>query len=455
MQGMKQVFSFTLARQTESKGWRGITITLCLLLFLLPAVILPCVEYFGGNEPIPEPELPPHLMDDTFIPLVTAPDILYMVDDSTGTPTDLSFLTALPGYEHLTIVPCADLDAAAAQSAGQPRALIVFLSENNGAFALDVLLPDGCALTDSDAYELASVIANAFPQLLALKAGVAPETALALQTPIVSTVTSDSSFDAGDPLADVRELLGMLLPYVNIMLIYFLVLFYGQGVANSVILEKTSKLMDSFLVAVKPRAMIFGKVFAIWLGSVIQFLLWVLSVAAGFAVGIALVKAINPSSTMGILLFFDFVGGISGVFTLSGAIVAVLMILAGFLLYCAIAAIGGALAGKPEDLSSTNLLFTLILIVSFFTTLQSGFLDGNVRSGVGWMDLVPFTAILITPSRILLGNVPVWTGLAALLLTVALTALLVALAGKLYQMMALYKGNLPKPRQILQMLKNK
>ena len=148
-------------------------------------------------------------------------------------------------------------------------------------------------------------------------------------------------------------------------------------------------------------------------------------------------------------------GGISGVFTLSGAIVAVLMILAGFLLYCAIAAIGGALAGKPEDLSSTNLLFTLILIVSFFTTLQSGFLDGNVRSGVGWMDLVPFTAILITPSRILLGNVPVWTGLAALLLTVALTALLVALAGKLYQMMALYKGNLPKPRQILQMLKNK
>ena len=151
MQGLKQVFSFTLARQTESKGWRGITITLCLLLFLLPAAMLPCVEYFGNNAPMPEPALPPHLMGDSAIPLVTAPEAIYVVDESSGDPADLRFLTAFPGYEHLSIVPCTDLEAAAAQSAGQPRALIVHLSENGGAFALDVLLPDGCALTDSDA----------------------------------------------------------------------------------------------------------------------------------------------------------------------------------------------------------------------------------------------------------------------------------------------------------------
>ena len=38
------------------------------------------------------------------------------------------------------------------------------------------------------------------------------------------------------------------------------------------------------------------------------------------------------------------------------------MIVAGFLLYCALSSIGGAMAGKPEDLSVTNVLFTVILV---------------------------------------------------------------------------------------------
>ena len=458
MRGFREIFSFTLTQQLRSKGYRGITIALALLFFLLPAVIMPCLEYFGGEDATPEPGLSGEA--GTEAAAAGVPTAVYLADDSGGPAADLSFLNAvgLPGYEALRFTVCPDLDSALAQGAADPYSLAVHLTWTGDGYGLHVLLPEGSALTEDDAQSFAAVLSGSFDLVRAAKAGLALQESEALFQPTMTTIDSpaaEESLEEGDGLDGVREVLGMLLPYANIMLIYFLVLFYGQGVASCVIMEKTSKLMDTFLVSVRPRAMIFGKVFAIWLSSAIQFLLWVLSLILGFAAGSALVRLINPDTTMALLAVFAFFGSISGVFSLAGAVVAVCMVLAGFLLYCAIAAIGGALAGKPEDLASTNWLFTLVLIVSFFCTLQSGFLSGETGGGTQWMDLVPFTAILITPSRILLGNVPVYIGLLSLALVLAATALLLLFAGRLYQMMSLYKGNPPKPRQLLGMLKSK
>lgn len=49
------------------------------------------------------------------------------------------------------------------------------------------------------------------------------------------------------------DVLSMVLPFVSLMLLYFLVLLYGQGTAASVLLEKTSKLMDCFWCPWSPR----------------------------------------------------------------------------------------------------------------------------------------------------------------------------------------------------------
>ena len=73
------------------------------------------------------------------------------------------------------------------------------------------------------------------------------------------TAGEENLNDTESMLETVREILAYLLPVVNIMVLYFLILLYGQSVAGNVIMEKTSKLMDTFLVAVKPTAMVFGR----------------------------------------------------------------------------------------------------------------------------------------------------------------------------------------------------
>ena len=85
-------------------------------------------------------------------------------------------------------------------------------------------------------------------------------------------------------------LLSMLLPFASLMLLYFLVLLYGQSTAANVILEKTSKLMDLFLVSVEPGAMVLGKVLATALAGLLQLAVWAAGLAGGFAIGGAVVR---------------------------------------------------------------------------------------------------------------------------------------------------------------------
>ena len=250
-----------------------------------------------------------------------------------------------------------------------------------------------------------------------------------------------------------RSVAVMILPYVNIMLIYFLVLYYGQSSANSVILEKTSKLMDSFLVAVKPESMIFGKVLAEWTAALIQFGAWVLALIGGFSVGTALVKTINPDSTMGILRLFDFLGGVTKMFALPEVILSILMIAAGFFLYCCLAAICASFASKPEELAATLSIFSILLVVSMLVTIRAGFLNGEMAEGAKWFDFFPFTAILITPSRVLLGMVSFGAGLASLAVTLALSVIFILIAGRVYRAMSLYRGKMPKFSQIIAMIR--
>jgi ABC-type Na+ efflux pump permease subunit len=244
------------------------------------------------------------------------------------------------------------------------------------------------------------------------------------------------------------------------MLLYFMVLTYGQGVANSVITEKTSKLMDTFLVSVKPTAMVFGKVLAIALSGMLQLFCWIVMAIAGFILGTHAVRAINPDSDMALLAFFDTLELFGGAFSLPGVIVGILILLAGFLLYCSLAAIGGSISEKPEDLANTNVLFSMVLVLSFFAVLyQGGVMNfeamdaGESALGAAWLNWVPFTAIMIAPSRLMLGDLSLLQGFGCLAVVLATSALIMALAGRVYRLMALYKGNPPKIRQLITMLK--
>lgn len=431
MRQFSTVFAYTFRHQAGTRGWRTATVLMALLLFLLPT-LLPAALDRPDSQPQAEP--------------VCRAQRLLVVDQAPG-KADWSVLNQLGGLQ-LDYLPCESVNAAAAQAAAYD--LIAVLYESGDGYLLTVLNPDESVLQPDDLAACEDFLSGALDLIQLQKAGLSPADLAALAVPVSIALPEAAEPDSS---AVLMEFLSMVLPYCTIMLLYFMVLFYGQSVATCAIAEKSSKLMDTFLVSVRPQAMMLGKVLAISLAAVLQLSIWIAALGCGVQAGAALLRSVNPASSSAFLLLADGLGLLQGVFSPAAIAVAVAIMLAGFLLYCALAAVGGALASKPEELSSTNLLFTLALIVSFFCCLGSGGLLDSGGIAANWMDWVPFTAMLATPSRVLLGQISPLTGLGSLAVILAAAVLLCLLAGRLYRTMSFYRGAPPTPGRLLAMLR--
>ncbi|MBQ7322580.1 MAG: ABC transporter permease [Clostridia bacterium] len=463
LKGMEKVFAFTFMQYWKGKRFMRATVIVAVLCFLLPALILPAVELFAG-----EGDAAPPPSEETG---ATALRQIYVVDDTGSEAVDMSFLNVLwtaGGMSPLEYRAFGqDADAAlAATEADEGVSLILYLTVEDSSCVARVLLPENTVLSRHDADIYTGFVNGTLPYIWAMKMGVDPARAAQLLAytevaPHVGNVILPMEGQIPDadeisPQEEVREILAMILPYFNIMVLYFMVLIYGQGVANSVILEKTSKLVDTFLVTVRPGALVMGKLLAIASSGALQLLLWLAAILGGFGVGGMLMKAVNPDSQNALLMLMDQIELWDGIFSLPTLLISVLMLCGGFLLYCALAAIGGAMASKPEELSSTNALFSMVLVISFLCTLYAGggLLGEDMASTASWLNWVPFTAILVTPGRLLIGEVSIVTALISLGLVLVASLILVLLAGKIYRMLILYKGKTLKMGDVIRMLRS-
>ncbi len=445
--GFSRIFSFTFSQQVRGRSYKGVTITLALLCLLLPMLILSIIAALDRGE------------TDAAVNAEAAKPAEVILVNEGGFVYDLDRACALTGVK---ITEAESVDQALAEA----QALVVQLGRTWGekvlfagqigpdeGCAMRLILPADSALTKDDAASFGHTLSYALFSLDYLT-----DAQIRIDEPPAPEIPDGGEAEEaqGDEFEGLRDILGFILPYLNIMVLYFLILVYGQGVANSVIMEKTSKLMDSFLIAVRPPAMVLGKVLAICLAAVLQFACWVVCLLAGFALGGVLAGILNPASVVAAAakMLFGSLSIFSTVFSIPGLILGLLVVVAGFLLYCSLAAVGGALAGKPEDLSSTNMLFTLALVASFFLTLYSGGIGGNLAY-TSWLNYFPFSAVLTVPGLASLGRIPIPNVLITLVILIACAVVIMYAAGKVYKSMAFYRGDPPKINKLFSILKAK
>ena len=65
---------------------------------------------------------------------------------------------------------------------------------------------------------------------------------------------------------------------------------------------------------------------------------------------------------------------------------------------------------------------------------------------VGILDWIPFTSILVSPSHLLLGSISIAKACGSLVIVVITALLGMALAGRIYKAMSMYKGNIPNAK---------
>jgi ABC-2 type transport system permease protein len=198
--------------------------------------------------------------------------------------------------------------------------------------------------------------------------------------------------------------------FVGVLLLYGQLFGYGIWVASGVIEEKSSRVVEMLLSAIRARQLLLGKIVGIGVLGLAQ-LVFIASFAIGLALLTGALKDVGATA-------LGAVGLVIGWFIL------------GFAFYATLFAAAGSLVTRMEELQNVIVPINLTILVSFFISIGA-LQDPNGRLQV-IASLLPTSSALAMPVRIVLGAAPGWQIALSLTLLIGSTILLVPLAARLY-----------------------
>ncbi len=192
---------------------------------------------------------------------------------------------------------------------------------------------------------------------------------------------------------------------------------YGNMVAQGVVEEKATRIMEILLATIQPSRLLAGKVIGIGLVGLLQ--LTIVGAAALVAVhvtNVAAIPALGVAAILGDIFWF----------------------LLGFLFYATAYAAVASLVSRQEEIQSAIAPISILQIAGYLLMYASLPNPTGPLATVGSM-LPPFAPILM-PVRMAVTDVPLWqVGLAAALIVVSIGGL-TWLAGRVYTNAAMRTG---------------
>lgn len=220
----------------------------------------------------------------------------------------------------------------------------------------------------------------------------------------------------------------LILGIVAGVLIYVSLLMNGQIVAQGVVEEKSSRVVELLLATIRPWQLMAGKVAGIGIVGLLQMLIiGIVGVVAGLATN---VLTISVSAAAGTVLWL------------------IVWYLLGFFMYAVVFAGLGALVSRQEDIAGATTPALMFLIIGYI--LGVSILPGDPSNHLmEVLSMIPMFAPTVMPIRLAMGGVPGWEAAVAVVVVVALIPVLIWLAARIYRNAVLRTGARVKLRQAL------
>ncbi len=211
----------------------------------------------------------------------------------------------------------------------------------------------------------------------------------------------------------------MAVAFISGMIIYMFIFIFGAQVLRGVMEEKTSRIIEVMVSAVRPFQLMMGKILGIAMVGLTQFLLWVVltfAIVSIFQVafvdqlpGPDVRMAVTPGSEQmaqqvsptEIARVFEVINSINYEVILISFL---FFFLGGYLLYAALFAAVGAAVDSEADTQQFMMPITLPLFLGFIIANMAIYNpDGQLAV---WFSMIPFTSPVVMMARIPFG-VPV------------------------------------------------
>jgi ABC-2 type transport system permease protein len=216
-------------------------------------------------------------------------------------------------------------------------------------------------------------------------------------------------------------------------LIFITIVIYGMWVAQGVVAEKASRVMELLVSAASPSQLVIGKALGIGLAGATQTVIVLVpaltillledrlaSTLLGEGIGIQLsLGSLSPAMLLGFAAFY----------------------VLGFALYSLIYAAAGSLVSRPEDLQIIALPLSLVAIAGYGMGLLA--LTGGITGFIRLASYVPFWSPFVMVTRLSVGRVEPWELAVSLLLLAGTIVIVGILAVRIYAAGVLLYGQRP------------
>ena len=291
----------------------------------------------------------------------------------------------------------------------------------------------------------------------------------------MSTYTLDESGEEKITSSEVYMIISMLL---SIIIYMFIAMFSGM-VMQSVIEEKSSRVVEVLVSSVKATELMFGKIIGVACVALTQFFLWIiltLVLVGGFSAFVGFDSLMgDPAQTEQMMEMAQMqMGGVDMTEMTEtmaeeegmGAVLSTLkdidwvqMILAfiiyfalGYLLYASFFAAIGSAVENEADTNQLQMPVTVPLLLAFFIAIYA--FNAPDSPIVWWGSMIPFTSPIVMLARIPFG-VPMWELLLSIVLLLATFAACGWASAKIYKIGILMFGKKTTFKDLWKWLKQK
>ncbi len=267
-------------------------------------------------------------------------------------------------------------------------------------------------------------------------AGLTPADQASLFAPPQVVLRSpDLSKPAASPQALTDDLANYGVTVGLEMFLLLAIILYGTWVAQSVVEEKSSRMMEIILCAASPFQILAGKVLGVSSAALLQYAAMVAAVLVallaqgvvassilGESAGVSLPSGLTPSLLVAFSLFF----------------------VLGFVLYAVLFAAAGSLVSRQEDVSQIVMPMTLLASAGYMIALFGS--SGSMNAEAPWvvaLSFVPFLSPYLMVSRVAAGTAGALEVSLAILILVVTIVLVVWIAARIYAAGVLMYGQKP------------
>jgi ABC-2 type transport system permease protein len=266
----------------------------------------------------------------------------------------------------------------------------------------------------------------------------------------------------GDEGREKEDKIGQIfLGYAVALLLYMMIVIYGQAIMRSVLEEKTTRVAEVVVSSVNTDILLAGKIIGVGLVAITQVLSWVVISVAAMQYGGRFL--FGDQGRAGVTAAADTVGagGSPGLGILAAGIPAVPLWAAialfgcfvlGFIFYAALFAAVGAMVNSQEDVqqAATPVMLLLVSSVIFMGPIMANPGSAMART----MSMLPTSAPIIMPLRITLVPVPWFEVVGALSGVAAACAASIWLSGRIYRVGLLMYGKKPSFGELARWIKH-